>query len=105
MWLSVLFELGLRAYISQFCMHDSSVTCLFALRILSTDSIRFMWYKRLLKAQDYSQRVSRMVHTVFHSTRATFPLLGERSGAITCLGDNRSTDTFMSSFWDVSSCG
>jgi hypothetical protein len=67
----------------------------FALTICSTTDRSPMRYKRLLKALDYWTDVENALSGVFRSVGVTFPLLGERPGAVTCLGDNRSTDRFF----------
>jgi hypothetical protein len=49
-----------------------------------------------VQAMAHSSRIELLHVAAFRlrGDRATFPLLGERSGAVTCWGDNRSTDIF-----------
>lgn len=49
-----------------------------------------MRYKRILKALNYKAGVENLLQDL-RFARSTFPLLGQRPGAMRCLGDNRST--------------
>ena len=82
-----------RAYTLSQVYADSGVTCTFALTICLTMD-RFPEVQAIAHSSRVEdQRRKFALRRVFRLVGATFPLLGERSGAITCLGDNRSTDS------------
>jgi hypothetical protein len=95
-------ELDPRVYIVTGVYMIAASLAFFALTMgLLTD--RFPEVQAIANGSRVLTGVENLLMAVFRLVGATFPLLGERSGAITCLGDNRSTDihskwSFVDSF-------